>query len=53
MNILVFAPHPDDENIAFDEAVIRFSRYRGAMTGKGKYVECFAVLQVSSLTEIQ
>jgi LmbE family N-acetylglucosaminyl deacetylase len=36
-------------DISYDEAVKGLNRYRGAMTGKGTYCECFQVLKASSL----
>ena len=30
-------------NVAYDEAVVGLNRYRGAMTGIGKYAECYGV----------
>jgi len=35
-------------NIAYDEAVKGLNRYRGALTQKGKYVECFEVIAVNT-----
>ena len=37
------------EEIRYDEAVKGLNRYRGIMTGKGKYCECFQVLKINKL----
>jgi len=36
-------------NVRYDEAFKGLARYRGAMTGKGKYCEVFKVTKISSL----
>lgn len=36
------------ENVEYDDAIQGFNRYRGAMTGKGKYCECFQVIKMTS-----
>ncbi|MGI6647688.1 MAG: PIG-L deacetylase family protein [Bacillota bacterium] len=37
------------QDIQYDEAVRSLNRYRGIMTGKGQYCECFQILKVSEL----
>lgn len=37
------------KNVQYDEAVQGLNRYRGAMTGKGMYCECFQVLRIDNL----
>lgn len=37
------------QDIQYDEAVKGLNRYRGIMTGKGKYCECFQVLKINKL----
>jgi LmbE family N-acetylglucosaminyl deacetylase len=37
------------KTIRYDEAVEGLARFRGAMTGKGKYCEVFAIYQITSL----
>jgi N-acetylglucosamine malate deacetylase 1 len=36
------------KNVAYDEAIRGLNRYRGALTGKGIYCECFEVVTASS-----
>jgi LmbE family N-acetylglucosaminyl deacetylase len=38
------------KNIRYDEAFEGLARFRGAMTGKGKYCEVFKVIKISSLS---
>lgn len=38
-------------DIQYDEGVQGLNRYRGVMTGKGEYCECFDVVQVSKLVK--
>jgi LmbE family N-acetylglucosaminyl deacetylase len=38
------AHHSQLENVAYDEGVRGLNRYRGAMSQKGKYCECFSIL---------
>ncbi len=35
--------------VKYDEATIGLNRYRGVMTGKGKFCECFEVLKISNV----
>ena len=37
------------QDISYDEAVKGLNRYRGIMTGKGKYCECFHVLHTNKI----
>lgn len=37
------------ESIPYDEAVEGLNRYRGVMTGQGRYCECFQILRVALL----
>ena len=37
------------KNIRYDEAFVGLARYRGAMTGKGKFCEVFKVTKISNL----
>jgi hypothetical protein len=37
------------KNVRYDEAFEGLARYRGAMTGKGKYCEVFKVTKMSNL----
>lgn len=37
------------QDIKYDEAVKGLNRYRGIMTGKGKYCECFQVLKINKI----
>ena len=36
-------------NVRYDEAVRSLNRFRGVMTERGAYVECFEVLKVTRL----
>ena len=37
------------DDIPYHEGVEGLNRYRGVMTGKGKYVECFQVLKINKI----
>ncbi|MFA5888224.1 MAG: PIG-L family deacetylase [Candidatus Nanoarchaeia archaeon] len=37
------------QDMRYDEAVKGLNRYRGIMTGKGKYCECFQVLKINKI----
>lgn len=37
------------QDIRYDEAVKGLNRYRGIMTGKGKYCECFQVIKINKI----
>jgi len=37
------------QDVQYDEAARGLNRYRGIMTGKGKYCECFQVLRINKL----
>ena len=37
------------QDIQYDDAVKGLNRYRGTMTGKGKYCECFQVLKINKI----
>lgn len=40
------------EDIQYDEAIQGLNRYRGIMSGKGQYCECFQVLKTTLLQEL-
>jgi hypothetical protein len=37
------------QDIDYADAVRSFNRYRGVLTGRGRYCECFQVLKAGSL----
>lgn len=50
LKILALKQHKSQiQNIQYNDAVKGLNRYRGIMTGKGKYCECFQVLKINKI----